>query len=153
MNKEIFKNYGINTPELSLAGKTMYARVVKVYDGDTITVVLPLFDSFYKYNVRIYGLDTPELRSKNTLLKYCAYRARDRIIELIDGNDLEQIVSLVYIECQEYDKYGRLLCNVYLDETREISITNVLIAEHLGYMYNGEKKLTEEEQIDLLQLI
>ena len=43
-------------------------RVIKVYDGDTITIQfrLPYKESpLYKISVRLNGLDCPELKTKN----------------------------------------------------------------------------------------
>ena len=43
-------------------------RVIKVYDGDTITIAskLPFNDSpLYRLSVRLNGIDTPEIKGKN----------------------------------------------------------------------------------------
>jgi micrococcal nuclease len=41
-------------------------KVERVVDGDTIDVVLDLgFDILYKSRVRLYGIDTPESRTRN----------------------------------------------------------------------------------------
>lgn len=146
----LFKNHGKNTPELTLIGISTIARVVNVHDGDTISVIIPLFNTFYKYNIRIYDLDTPEIRNTNLILKNLAEKARKRILELIGclNDDLESKLYGVYIECKEYDKYGRLLADVYTLDKKLIS--EILIKEKLGYNYNGNKKLTPEEQIALL---
>lgn len=48
-----------------------YGKVIKVYDGDTITIVTQLYNGdvtpkteLSKFNVRILGIDTPELKNK-----------------------------------------------------------------------------------------
>ena len=64
-----FENYGIKTELFSLNGMKTYARLVDLYDGDTGKVVFKLFDRYYKFIVRINGIDTAELHSKNKLLK------------------------------------------------------------------------------------
>ena len=42
--------------------------VIKVYDGDTITIAnrLPLIndDTIYRFSVRLNGIDTPEIKGK-----------------------------------------------------------------------------------------
>ena len=52
----------------------IYCKVVSVYDGDTIKVVFPIIGSgsmkLYKWNCRINGVDTPELRTKNNLERF-----------------------------------------------------------------------------------
>ena len=41
-------------------------KVKRVVDGDTIDVVLDLgFDILHKSRVRLYGIDTPESRTRN----------------------------------------------------------------------------------------
>jgi endonuclease YncB( thermonuclease family) len=49
-----------------------YGQVIKVYDGDTITIATPLFNGdevphieTYRFNIRLRGINTPELRTKN----------------------------------------------------------------------------------------
>ena len=45
-----------------------FAKVVKVYDGDTITVAakLPFIDSpIYRFSVRLNGIDSPEIKGTN----------------------------------------------------------------------------------------
>lgn len=81
------------------------ARVASVYDGDTITIVLKLFGSFYKLNCRLDSIDTPEMKSKNADEKAAATVARDFLREKI----LDKVVDVV---CGDFDKYGRLLVKV-----------------------------------------
>ena len=42
-------------------------KVIKVYDGDTITIATKLsgVGPIYKFNVRMLGIDTPEKRAKD----------------------------------------------------------------------------------------
>ena len=70
MNKseleELFKNYdNKTTPHFSLNGQKLWGRVVNVYDGDTLTIVLSVFNGIYKFSVRMNGIDTCEVKSKN----------------------------------------------------------------------------------------
>ena len=42
------------------------SKVTKVVDGDTIDVILDMgFDIMYKQRVRLYGIDTPESRTRD----------------------------------------------------------------------------------------
>jgi endonuclease YncB( thermonuclease family) len=157
-------NYN-STPQFTLNGKKMYGRVVNVYDGDTITVVLNIFDGFYKFNIRMSGIDTCELKSKNEKNKELACFARSRLISLITNKDISETnllkdrriinnflnknVYCVWVECLDFDKYGRLLANIRLHENSE-NFSSILVKEKLAYKYNGDTKLTEEEQIETL---
>ena len=67
-------------------------RVIKVYDGDTITIatkVPGLIDSpIYKFSVRLNGIDTPEMRGGGEDEKSIAVKARDALAEKIMGKDI-----------------------------------------------------------------
>ena len=42
-------------------------NVIKVYDGDTITIAskLPLRTSLFRFSMRLNGIDTPEIKGKD----------------------------------------------------------------------------------------
>ena len=55
-------------------------QVIKVYDGDTITIAghLPYDGSpLYRFSVRLNGIDCAEIKGKSEEEKACALRARD----------------------------------------------------------------------------
>ena len=153
-----------NTQSFSLQNLECYCRVVKIYDGDTITVIIPVFNSFYKFSVRLFGIDTCEIKSNNEDNKILAIKARRRLFELIsnldknDTNDIDIVIDkylsdnvcLVYIKCNEFDKYGRILGDIYKNKDKEITFSETLLEEKLAYSYDGKKKLSEEEQVELL---
>ena len=119
-------------PEFSLENEIKKAKVVSVYDGDTIKVVFPILNKLYKWNCRITGVDTPELRTRDELEKKFGYEVRDKLREKI----LDKIVT---VKCGEFDKYGRLLVDIYCDnETR--SISNWLIENKYAFAYDGGTK-------------
>ena len=169
MNKPFneLSKYGLNTPEFSLKGKECYCRVVSVYDADTLTVVMPLFDSYYRFNIRLLGIDCPEMKSKILENKKKAIRARNQVIQWLLPNQkinldeaytkkqiqemLSQDVAIVWIKCEEYEKFGRILANIYsnMNDSDNLSYSNRLISEGLAYSYMGGTKLTEEEQLNM----
>ena len=73
------------------------------------------------------------------------------IIEVTNKKQIKQIfndkVIAVWVECNDFDKYGRLLAKIYLDKESQ-SISEILVKENLAYRYDGSTKLTEEEQIE-----
>jgi endonuclease YncB( thermonuclease family) len=163
MNSEYidFNNHDINnTSYFSLNGIKTYARLIDVYDGDTIICILPFFNNFYKFHVRLNDLDTCEIKSKNEELKNLALLARHKILDLVckDNkldlhctrkeiqNYLSEDVYTVWLECLSFDKYGRLLANVYENKESIYSFSTILINLHLGYHYDGGTKLSEKEQ-------
>ena len=83
-------------------------RVIKVYDGDTIWVLSKYNGEEYRFNLRLYGYDSPELRSKNKEEKEAAISARDYLADKILGKRVR--IEVI----QKKEKYGRLLSNVFL---------------------------------------
>ena len=69
-------------------------------------------------------------------------------IKKILNND----VYLLWIKCYDFDKYGRVLGDLYLQKEDTKSISDILIEEKLAYVYTGHAKLSEEEQIKLLYI-
>lgn len=161
MDLEIFKQYGGSTPAFSLNDKKTWARVVSIYDGDTLTAVIPVLGSFFKFKIRLQGIDTCEMKSATEFAKDMALKARNRLVEVITGTStpfktkkdiekyLDSNVCLVWLHCLEMDKYGRVLANVYRTQD-EMSINQLLLDEKLAYSYNGDTKKTEQEQIEYL---
>lgn len=145
--------YPGNAPTFSLQGIHL-ARVVSLHDGDTFTCVIKFAESFYKFSVRLAGIDTCEMTSKNDLLRTKAFMARDRLFGLLTKRSDTDTISwrkkdfdeyfqknyvLVTLECHEMDKYGRVLADV-----DDGSITQILLNEKLACPYDGGKKTTDE---------
>jgi micrococcal nuclease len=118
------------------------AIVTEVYDGDTITVDLDL--GFYTWiksqKLRLRGIDTPEMNSKDAAQRDAAFKARDALRSLIWG-------KLVVVETVKdgKDKYGRWLATVYIEENKgtQLVVTNVnqwMLDRKLGVSYSGGAK-------------
>lgn len=116
--------------KFSLEGEIYFARVVKVYDGDSITVVFKYNGVYRKWTCRMSGIDTPELRNSCVGEKQEAIKARDFLRALI----LDKVVE---IRCGDFDKYGRLLVTVYKDEK---CVNDLLIDDGYAVAYDGGKK-------------
>lgn len=109
-----------------------HGKVVKVYDGDTITIAsrLPGSNIIYRFSVRLAGIDTPEIRTSNSVEKERAIFVRDKLHGLLFGKIIDlQNISL--------DKYGRVLADIYLDD---LHINQYMIENKYAYEYNGGKK-------------
>lgn len=96
------------------------AKVVKVYDGDTCTVVFPWKGEFVKMNIRMEGYDSAEIRSKDPQEKEQAIAARDKLESLIcRGVGVPKAPrlwfnDLVCVKMGKFDKYGRILAKIYI---------------------------------------
>lgn len=145
--------HDISTPIFTLNGIKTYARLVDVYDGDTVTCVFPIFgDNYYKFNIRLNGIDTAELKGDSKLK---ALAARHKILDYLckdynlkedclrsDIQDfLKEHLTIIWLECYDFDKYGRILGDVYKNQEIKNTISNILIDANLAYKYNGGTKL------------
>tara|TARA_B110000503_G_C7153955_1_gene416412 strand:- start:1721 stop:2140 length:420 start_codon:yes stop_codon:yes gene_type:complete len=108
-------------------------KVVKVYDGDTITVAtkLPYENSpYYRFSVRLKGIDCPEIKTKNKDEKECATLARDYLRNIL----MDKMVILKEVELE---KYGRILAHVYFNDC---NISDTLCEKRLAVKYDGGTK-------------
>jgi len=110
-----------------------YGKVIKVYDGDTITVAAYLPESnkqVYKFSVRLRGIDSPELRGSSATEKKHAIVSRDALSERI----LDQYVNIKNVSTE---KYGRLLADVYFKDT---NMNEWMISNNYAVKYDGGTK-------------
>jgi len=105
---------------------TYKARCVSVYDGDSITLDIDLGFNHWMLNqkIRLFGINTPEIRGSERL---SGLIARDRLRELIEGKDI-----ILASHMDRAGKYGRWLATIYLDE---ININKLLLEEGLASVY------------------
>lgn len=118
-------------------------KVIKVYDGDTITIQFHLFNDnnniIVKYNARLYGIDTAEIKGGTESSKEMANNAKLYVKKMCNKNDNLMYATFI----KKTDKYGRLLINLY-DNINGIndnkSINDNLINLNLAKSYMGKKK-------------
>ncbi|MBA42971.1 MAG: hypothetical protein CMF62_03050 [Magnetococcales bacterium] len=119
-----------DAPYFSFNNQIKKAKVVKVYDGDTIHVIFKHNSSYYKFKIRLYGINTPELKppkndkNRDKIIKN-GKKARDRLTELILNKE-------IILECLDFDKYGRILGIIKLNN---ININQLMLDENLAIKY------------------
>lgn len=115
-------------------------KVIKVYDGDTITIAskLPYKGSpVYRFSIRLNGIDSPEIKGKTAEEKRLAITARDALYDLIFG-------EMVILRNCGTEKYGRLLADVYFinKERQEVHINQWMLDNKYAIPYNGGTKIS-----------
>lgn len=116
-------------------------KVVKVYDADTITVANRISvggeqsEEIYRFQVRLTGIDSPEIKSKNPTTKELAKQSRDVLSGMIFG-------KIVELRNVQLEKYGRLLADVYLGD---LHLNQWLIDNKYAVQYDGGTKHIPEE--------
>jgi endonuclease YncB( thermonuclease family) len=110
-------------------------RVIKVYDGDTITIASRVpglkQSEIFKFSVRLNGIDTPEMKTHNEDEKKVAKMAQVALSEKIMNKD-------IILKDVKTEKYGRLLCEIYLDK---LHLNQWLIDEKYALPYGGATKI------------
>lgn len=116
-------------------GNLVVQKVISVYDGDSFRVDIaglhPLIGS--DISIRVFGVDTPEIRGKCLYEKDLAKQAK-KFVE-------QAIRSATTIELRDVrrDKYFRINAVVVIDGK---SLAAMLIQRQLAYPYFGSTKKT-----------
>ena len=97
--------------------------IIKIIDGDTIDVLIDLgFEIYVQKRVRLYGINTPEVRTRDLDEKEKGIAAKTRLEELCETNGDDYLVLKSY----GVGKYGRVLGEIIKNED---VINNILLAE------------------------
>lgn len=120
-----------NIKRFSFLGVEKYARIYKVYDGDTVSLLFRWKKQTINVSCRIDGIDTPELRTKNEKEKELAIKARDFLKDLI----LEKTLLVTFLK---NGKYGRPLIEIHLPNGQ--SIKDIMIRKKYAKFYDGGSK-------------
>ena len=109
--------------------------IVKIYDGDTITVNIDLgFNIVTKRTFRLWGIDTPEVRGEE---REDGLVARDWLRQrLYLAYETDKTITIKTIKDKK-GKYGRWLGIVYIDD---ININEQLMFEGFAIPYMRGKK-------------
>ena len=126
----------------TFAGVSTIAKIVSFYDGDTVTArwFNPAGEQI-QYRLRLLGYDCAEMKPPlssptRDAEKAAAIRAKNALVDKINN-------QLIYMECDEFDKYGRILATIYLWHNGAIgeNLNEWMIKQGHGIPYNGKKKI------------
>ena len=110
-------------------------KVTRVVDGDTVDIDIDLGFGvwLHKERVRIYGIDTPESRTRDKIEKRFGLLAKEFVKQFVKG-------SSIILRTQKYDakgKFGRILGDIIVDDK---SLSETMIQEHHAVAYHGQSK-------------
>lgn len=114
-------------------------KIVRVVDGDTVDVDIDLGFSHWIHNerIRLYGVDTPECRTRDAEEKAAGLLAK-KFVE-----DALHVGGTYTLTTKEKGKFGRYLGVIMLSD--RTSINAVLVTEHLAVPYHGQSKQEIED--------
>ena len=118
-------------------------KITKIVDGDTIDVLLDMgFDIKYQSRVRLFGIDTPESRTRNK---------EEKVRGLISKEYLKQALkkakklTIKTHKGSETGKFGRILGEIFADG---VNLNLVMCNAGFAVQYYGQNKsLVEAEHI------
>ena len=116
-------------------------QVTRVVDGDTIDCVLDLgFSILHKCRVRLYGIDTPESRTRD-LDEKARGKLASKFLEDSIKNGTEIILRSELKDSK--GKYGRVLGSIVVDD---LDINQAMVAQNLAVKYFGQSKADVEAE-------
>lgn len=118
-------------------------KVTKIVDGDTIDVLLDMgFDIKYSSRVRLFGIDTPESRTRNKEEKVRGLISKEYL-----KNAIKQAKKLTIKthKGSETGKFGRILGEIFADG---VNLNLKMCEEGYAVQYYGQNKsLVESEHM------
>lgn len=122
-------------PTLHAAEKNPFDSIIfnRCYDGDTCNVTIPDLPAVFgkKLGLRIWGLDTPEIRGRCARERRLALEARDIVRTMVFSARRIELSKI------QRGKYFRLVARVRVDG---IYLDELLIEEGLAVPYYGGTK-------------
>ena len=109
-------------------------KIVRVVDGDTVDVDIDLGFNHWLHNerIRLYGIDTPECRTRDAEEKKYGLMAKKFVEQCLHKGGTSILTT------REKDKFGRYLGVIMLGG--RTSINAALVSEHLAVPYSGQNK-------------
>ena len=114
-------------------------KIVRVIDGDSIILDIDLGFSHWIHgeSIRLYGVDTPECRTRDAEEKAAGLLAKAFV------EDALHVGGTYTLSTKEKGKFGRYLGVIMLSD--RTSINAALVTEHLAVAYFGQSKQDIED--------
>ena len=119
-------------------------EIDRIVDGDTVDATIDLgFDVLYKARVRLYGINTPETRTKDLEEKARGQAAKERLNEII--NKAVHMGHHLILQTKEKGKFGRYLGIIIIEDCRpdhdtRTDVNQLLVEEGHATPYYGGKR-------------
>ena len=123
-------------------------EVKRIVDGDTVDVIIDLgFSIHFSTRVRLYGIDTPESRTRDKDEKVRGLLSKDYLKEWLDQGG---VIIRTYRD--KKGKFGRVLGEMVVGG-RNINL--LMVEENLAVKYEGQSKddIKKEHEINREKLI
>ena len=125
-------------------------EIKRVVDGDTVDVVIDLgFDIHYASRVRLYGIDTPESRTRNKDEKVRGLMSKQYLIDELDKGQV-----VIKTKKDKKGKFGRVLGDIVVDgkNINQSMIDNYHAAAYFGQSKEAIEAVHDENRTRLMEL-
>ena len=126
-------------------------RIDRVVDGDTVDVDIDLGFGVWlrKERVRMYGIDTPESRTRDLEEKRYGLAAKAFVLAFLPVDSMQTLRT----KKDGKGKFGRILGEFIVYDTKKSawrSLNEIMIEEHHAVAYHGQSKqdIAEEHLIN-----
>ena len=124
-------------------------KIRRIVDGDTIDVDIDLgFNMILsKQRIRLYGIDTPESRTRDKEEKFYGKLSAKFLKEQCKNNS--EIFLKTYLD--KKGKFGRILGELIVEG---VNINKMMIEKYMAVEYYGQSKdeIDKEHQVNRVQL-
>ena len=123
-------------------------KILRVVDGDTVDVDIDLGFGvwMHKQRIRMYGIDTPESRTRDLVEKKYGLMAKEIVKKFVPEGSMQILIT----EKDDKGKYGRILGKFKIETT----LNEWMVTNHYGVEYFGQsKEEIEEEHIRNRELV
>ena len=113
-------------------------NLVKVVDGDTVDVDIDLGFGVWlrKQRIRLYGIDTPESRTRDKVEKVYGLAAKDFLLKMLSTGEMS-----IKTHKDAKGKFGRILGELFMKTSvGELSVNQSLVENSHAVRYYGQSK-------------
>ena len=145
----------------SLEGLQTKAKVVYVYDGDTLDVAFYRNNELLRFKCRLDDVDAPELRGENRKLvrDFLAWLCMGKDPDWFDDeekiwskselqDELDSSENLVYAVFGKFDKYGRVLVTLKKTSHATTKTINDMVSTYVKKVENMSDSSTSSDSSD-----
>ena len=114
-------------------------EIRRVVDGDTVDVIIDLgFKTYVKRRIRMYGINSPESRTRDLEEKARGIASKERLEELLEDNK-------IVMRSWGSGKYGHTLGELFIEKETDFgpdftNINQLLVKEGFAEHYMGGKR-------------
>ena len=122
-------------------------KIVKIIDGDTGDVDIDLGFGvwLHKERIRLFGIDTPESRTRDLEEKKYGLKAKEMVETFMPVGSIQTLIT----EKDKSGKFGRILGKFRVHEPhldKWVILNDFMVDNHYAVRYHGQSKESIEEE-------